>query len=85
MDGQILPQLSNFLNTDWSRAMFDTSTVHGKPWKWWDGGTICFFLFLACPLPQETSMEMDVKTFNVTVKNKLTTIFHSLYSDQPFL
>ena len=43
------------------------------------------FLFLACPLPQETSMEMDVKTFNVTVKNKLTTIFHSLYSDQPFL
>ena len=43
------------------------------------------FLFLACPLPQETSMEMDVKNFNVTVKNKLTTIFHSLYSDQPFL
>ena len=44
------------------------------------------FLFLACPLlPQETSMEMDIKTFNVTVKNKLTTIFHSLYSDQPFL
>ena len=43
------------------------------------------FLFLAYSLPQETSMEMDVKTFNVTVKNKLTTIFHSLYSDQPFL
>ena len=43
------------------------------------------FLFLACPLPRETSIEMDVKTFNVTVKNNLTTIFHSLYSDQPFL
>ena len=43
------------------------------------------FLFLARPLPWETSMEMDIKTFNVTVKNKLTTIFHSLYSDQPFL
>ena len=43
------------------------------------------FLFLARPLPRETSMEMDIKTFNVTVKNKLTTIFHSLYSDQPFL
>lgn len=42
-------------------------------------------LFLTCPLPWETSMEMDVKTFNAIVKDKLRTTFHSLYSDQPFL
>lgn len=46
----------------------------GKPWN--DEMVAQFvLLFLACPLPQEASTEMDVKTFNVIVKYKLRTIY----------
>ena len=38
------------------------------------------FLFLSRAIFRETSTEMDVKTFNVIVKKKSTTIFHGLYS-----
>ena len=38
------------------------------------------FLFLSRAIFRETSTEMDVKTLNVIVKNKSTTIFHGLYS-----
>ena len=38
------------------------------------------FLFLSRAIFRETSTEMDVKTFDVIVKNKSTTIFHGLYS-----
>ena len=38
------------------------------------------FLFLSRAIFRETSTEMDVKTFNVIVKNKSTTFFHGLYS-----
>ena len=33
---------------------------------------------------RETSTEMDVKTVNIVVKNKSTTIFQGLYSDRPY-
>ena len=56
--------------------MFENSTDHGN-----DVMVAQFvFLFLSRAIFRETSTEMDVKTFNVIVKNKSTTIFHGLYS-----
>ena len=40
-----------------------------RPWKWCDGGAICFFLSLVRDF-RENSTEMDVKTVNVMVKKK---------------
>ena len=50
--------------------MFNKSIDH-------ENGLICF-LFIMCTIFWETSMEMDVVTLNVIVKNKSTTIFHGL-------
>ena len=50
--------------------MFNKSIHH-------ENGLICF-LFIMCTIFWETSMEMDVVTLNVIVKNKSTTIFHGL-------
>ena len=51
--------------------MFDKSTDHGN-----DGLVLQFvFLFLTYTILRETPTEMDVKIFNVIVKNKSTTIF----------
>ena len=50
--------------------MFNKSIDH-------ENGLICF-LFIMCTIFLETSMEMDVVTLNVIVKNKSTTIFHGL-------
>ena len=41
------------------------------------------FLFLACTVFQEISIEMDIKIVNVIIKNKSATVFHSLYSHRP--
>ena len=41
------------------------------------------FLFPACTIFQEISIEMDIKIVNVIVKNKSATVFHSLYSHWP--
>ena len=50
--------------------MFNKSIDH-------ENDLICF-LFIMCTIFWETSMEMDVVTLNVIVKNKSTIIFHGL-------
>ena len=51
--------------------MFNKSTDHGN-----DGLVVQFvFLFLTYTILRATVKEMDVKTFNLSVKNKSTTIF----------
>ena len=39
-------------------------------------------LFFTRVIFQEASIEMDLKTVNIDLKNKSTTIFHGLYSLQ---
>ena len=41
------------------------------------------FLLLARAIFRETSSTIDIKTVNVMVKYKSTTIFHGLYSYRP--
>ena len=61
-----------FLHADWSRAMFNKSEDHGNDVM--VAQLICFSLSCVCVICWEPSMEMDIKTVNVIVKNKLTTI-----------
>ena len=65
----------------WLRTMFDKSTVHRN-----DMMVVQFVvLFLARAIFRETSTEMDIKTVNVIVKNKSTTVSHGLFSYRPNL
>ena len=65
----------------WLRTMFDKSTLHRN-----DMMVVQFVvLFLARAIFRETSAEMDIKTVNVIVKNKSTTVSHGLFSYRPKL
>lgn len=59
-----LLQLNDFLCAVRSRAMFDKSTDPGNDWM----VAQFVFLFLARPIFQETSTEVDVKIANVMIK-----------------
>ena len=65
----------------WLRTMFDKNTVHRN-----DMMVVQFVvLFLARAIFRETSTGLDVKTVNVVVKNKSTTVSHGLFSYRPKL
>lgn len=60
----ILQLLSDFLRTDWSRSIADESTDHRN-----DPTVAQFvFVFVARGIFRENSIELDVKTFDITVK-----------------
>ena len=68
-----------FLHIDWSRAVIDenTCTANGNDKM----AAQYVFLFGTYTIFQGTWMEMDV---NGVVRNKSTTIFHGLYSYEPY-
>ena len=63
------------------RTMFDKNIVHRN-----DMMVVQFVvLFPSRAIFRETSTEMDVRTVNVTLKNKSTTVSHGLFSYRPKL
>ena len=72
--------MSYFSCAGWGTVMFDKSQKQTMETIWWCTHNI---LFLACAVFQDISIEVDVKTVHVIVKNKSTTIFLSLYSYWP--
>ena len=73
--------MSDSSRAGWLRTMFDKSTVHRN-----DMMVVQFVvLFLARAIFRETSAEMDIKTVNVIVKIKSTTVSHGLFSYRPNL
>ena len=71
--------MNDSLRAGWLRTMFDKSAVHRN-----DMMVVQFVaLFLARAIFRETSTEMDVKTVNVIVKNKSTTVSHRLFFYRP--
>ena len=60
----ILQKLSDFSRTDWSRSMADESTDHRN-----DATVAQFvFVFVSRGIFRGNSIEVDVKTFDITVK-----------------
>ena len=53
-------------------SVFNKSEDHGNDVM--VAQLICFSLSCVCEIFRETSMELEIKTVNVIVKNKLTTI-----------
>ena len=73
--------MSDSSRAGWLRTMFDKSAVQIN-----DMMVVQFVvLFLARAIVRETSTGLDVKTVNVVVKNKSTTVSHGLFSYRPKL
>ena len=73
--------MSDSSRAGWLRALFDKRTDHGN-----DVMVAQFFCSLSRARDFQGNFNINViKTVNVVVKNKSTTIFHGLFSDRPKL